>query len=130
MKKKLSKTSKPVATKKAKTGRTKVKKSRTSSKPSTSQISFVNLLGSNLKGTYLTLTDENLSASFDLTRKSNFTFYLHETIPSGKEVSRSIRIGPKGLEYRGPLDDKYQMIGWSDLEDIAMDCEALDNWEV
>lgn len=117
MKLKSSKTSKSVATKKAKTGRTKAKGSRTSSKPRTSRTLYWLTVGvSNLKDIYLTSTGASLNVSGDLTPTSSCVFCLAETTPSGKEVIRNIRIGQKGLEYRGPSEDNYRMIGWSELE--------------
>lgn len=122
MKKPSSKTLKVVATKKAKTGSMKVKKSRTSSKRTTSPTSYWTTASvSNLKDSYLTATGESWSVSGDVIPKSTCEFCLVETTRLGEGVNRTIRIGLKGLEYRGQSGGKFHKIGWDELDDIAID---------
>lgn len=119
MKKQLSQTSKAKATKKAKTGRTKQSKFRTSSKRTISQISyFLTAHVSNLKDIFLTGTGESLSVSGNVTPKWYCAFFLEEITRSEEGASKIIRIGPSGLEYRTHLDKEYRKIGWSELEKL------------
>lgn len=111
MSKKSAKTSKAGATKKAKTGSTKAKKSRTASKRTTSPTWYVDVFGSNLKDISSTMIGASLSQWFDVTPTSTLEFSLRRTTSSKGEAELAIRIGPNGLEYRLPSDEAFQKIG-------------------
>lgn len=111
MKKESANTSKKKATKKGKTGGTKKKSSRTQSKPTMSPTWLLEMCGLSLKDTWIMNHGENLKLLSDVIPKSTCEFSLCATTESGKEVRHAIRIGPNGLEYRGPLERDYRKLG-------------------
>lgn len=111
-----SKTLKNAGTKKAKTGPTKASKSPTRSKRTTSQMWWWDLDVLNSKVISLYKTERNFHVSGEIIQRLILGFSLTEITESGEILVRSIRIGPKGLEYRGPLAKKYRGIGWNEID--------------
>lgn len=115
MKLKSLKILKKEATKKVKTGTTKVPKSRTSSKRTTSPTWFTRVRASNLKDTWTTLDEESWSVCGEATQNWTLEYSSVKTNRSGEEAGYRMLIGPQGLALCRQWDDPSRTIGWEKL---------------
>jgi hypothetical protein len=111
MKKGSAKTSNREGSKKTKTGSTKEKKSRTKSSTTTYQTLWSVNAALNSKDIWTSQLGENWNLSCYTTPDSICEFYFNAITGSDPAVEYGIRIGPKGLEFRGPSEKRYRTIG-------------------